>query len=40
MYSGTPAWVAPGVSVAGMITSVSFDSVAYSAGVKNAGAYG
>ena len=40
MYSGTPAALAPGVPVAGMMTSVSRESVAYSAGVKNAGAYG
>ena len=40
MYSGTPAAAAPGVSVGGMIASVSRESVAYSAGVKNAGAYG
>ena len=32
--------MAPGVLVGGMITSVSRESVAYSAGVKNVGAYG
>ena len=37
MYSGTPAAAAPGELVAGMITSVSLESVAYSAGVKNVG---
>ena len=40
MYSGTPAADAPGVLVGGMMTSVSRESVAYSAGVKNVGAYG
>ena len=40
MYSGTPAAAAPGVAVGGMITSVNRARLAYSAGVKNFGAYG